>query len=120
MKHRTHHCDTLKGRPGTEMENDVSSGRAVRSSPLPSAAEAWAGAEPGQEPCFLPEPTWTQKKTIFAPLQNSSFFSRVPISYHFEEEAGFGADSGCLPRPASEEAVSSPTFQGTHKGLIKN
>lgn len=74
----------------------------------------------GQEPCFLPEPTWTQKKTIFAPLQNSSFFSRVPISYHFEEEAGFGADSGCLPRPASEEAVSSPTFQGTHKGLIKN
>lgn len=103
-----------------EMENDVSPGRAVRSSPLPSAAEAWAEAEPGRSLASSQSRPGLRKKTIFAPLQNSSFFSRVPISYHFEEEAGFGADSGCLPRPASEEAVSSATFQGTHRGLIKN
>lgn len=75
-----------------------------------------------QEPAFLPEPALAQEKAsheVFAALQNSSFFSRVPVSPHLEEEAGFGADSGCLPRPTSEEAVSSPTFQGSHRGLIK-
>lgn len=60
-----------------------------------------------------------RKSQHFCCASEFMLFFRVPVSHRLEEEAGFGADSGCLPRPASEEAVSSPTFQGSHKGLIK-
>lgn len=106
MKDRAHHCKTLKGRPSTEMEGDGSpgTGAELAGAFLPPGADLGSGKRKPQHFCCSSE---------------FILFSKVPISHPLEEEAGFGADSGCLPRPASEEAVSSPTFQGSHKGLIR-
>lgn len=76
-----------------------------------------------QEPPLLPEPALAQEKeihNIFAALQNSDpFFPGSQFHIVWRRRKALVLTLDVSPRPASEEAVSSPTFQGSHRGLIK-
>lgn len=99
MKHCAHHCGTLKGRPGAEMEDD----------------EWGHGRELSLAGALLPPRADMHMEEITVLLL--IFFSRAPISCNFEEEAGFGDGFGCLPRPASEEARVISNLSRNPQGL---